>query len=95
MNLLIVEDQALVRGALCALLNLEPAIQVMSQAEDGEQALAYLRNNAQDIDVVVTDIEMPNMTGIEFLILKYSLLPRLDVPGILNAHWPWVWMALF
>lgn len=79
MNLLIVEDQALVRGALCALLNLEPAIQVMSQAEDGEQALAYLRNNAQDIDVVVTDIEMPNMTGIELAAHVKAQHPHIKV----------------
>lgn len=66
-NLIIVEDQGLVRGAICALLNLHSDINVIAQAEDGAKALTIINNlaNSQQIDIVLTDIEMPHLTGIE------------------------------
>jgi len=62
-RVLIAEDQGMVLGALAALLELEPDIDVVGQARDGQEALelaAQLRP-----DVVLTDIEMPRMTGLE------------------------------
>lgn len=62
-RILIAEDQALVRGALGALLGLEPDFEVVGLAADGRQALALCEQLAPDI--VLTDIEMPQMTGLE------------------------------
>ena len=66
-NLMIVEDQGLVRGAISALLNLHADINVIAEAEDGAKALSLLNKltENQTIDIVLTDIEMPNLTGIE------------------------------
>lgn len=64
-RVLVVEDQALVRGAICALLELSEQIEVVGQASDGVDALAFLSQHA--IDIVLTDIEMPKMTGIELV----------------------------
>ncbi|BFM05250.1 response regulator transcription factor [Halioxenophilus aromaticivorans] len=63
MNVLVVEDQALVRGAIGSLLGLESGIDVVGLAEHGQAALALIANNPPDI--VLTDIEMPEMTGLE------------------------------
>jgi two-component system response regulator DesR len=62
MNILLAEDQAMVRGALAALLGMEPNF-FITQAEDGNQALALLRE--QSFDVLLTDIEMPGLSGLE------------------------------
>ena len=62
-RILIAEDQGLVRGALAALLGLEPDIEVVATAADGVDALALCEQHAPDI--VLTDIEMPRMTGLE------------------------------
>jgi two-component system response regulator DesR len=62
-KILLVEDQSLVRGAMAALLNLEQDIEVVAQASDGAKAKAILKE--QKFDLVLTDIEMPHMTGIE------------------------------
>jgi two-component system response regulator DesR len=62
-RVLLAEDQAMVRGALSALLSLEPDIEVLGSACDGEQAWRELQRLKPD--VLVTDIEMPGLTGLE------------------------------
>lgn len=62
-RLLIAEDQAMVRGALAALLGLEPDLEIVAEAADGQEALKELAKI--EVDVVVTDIEMPEVTGLE------------------------------
>ncbi|WP_228486306.1 response regulator transcription factor [Paludibaculum fermentans] len=62
-RILIAEDQAMVLGALAALLSTEHDLEVTGQARDGAEALSLLET-AQP-DVVLSDIEMPNMTGLE------------------------------
>jgi two-component system response regulator DesR len=52
-----------VRGALAALLELEDDIEVVAQARDGDEALAFVRSERPD--VLVTDIEMPARSGLE------------------------------
>ena len=62
-KVLLAEDQTMVRGALAALLELEDDINVINNASDGREALLLLEQALPD--VLVTDIEMPHMTGIE------------------------------
>ncbi len=61
-RLLIVDDEAIVRYALAHLLNGEPDIEVVGQAENGEAALRLARQAMPD--VVLLDIRMPRMDGI-------------------------------
>ncbi|MFS8375107.1 response regulator transcription factor [Xanthomonas campestris] len=63
MRVLLAEDQALLRGALVALLGLEDDITVVGSAADGESAWRELQRLQPD--VLVTDIEMPALTGLE------------------------------
>jgi two-component system response regulator DesR len=62
-RVMLAEDQAMVRGALSALLKLESDIDVIATAADGAEAWRLVQNNVPD--VVVTDIEMPGLTGLE------------------------------
>ncbi|OON64423.1 DNA-binding response regulator [Massilia sp. KIM] len=62
-RILIAEDQKMVLGALSALLRLEPGFEVVGGADNGRDALALCLERAPDI--VLTDIEMPHMTGLE------------------------------
>ena len=62
-RVLLAEDQAMVRGALFALLKLESDLDVIGSAADGEEAWTFIERDKPDI--LVTDIEMPRLTGLE------------------------------
>jgi two-component system, NarL family, response regulator DesR len=62
-KVLIAEDQAMVLGALGALLDIEPDLEVVAQAPSGSEALKAALTLRPD--VVVTDIEMPGLSGLE------------------------------
>jgi two-component system, NarL family, response regulator DesR len=62
-RVVLAEDQAMVLGALAALLELETDITVVASAANGREALESVRSLSPD--VLVTDIEMPRMTGLE------------------------------
>lgn len=60
-RVLLVEDQAMVRGALASLLGLEPDIEVVGEAASGPEALAVALRIRPD--VVLLDVEMPRATA--------------------------------
>jgi two-component system response regulator DesR len=62
-RIVVAEDQKMVLGALAALLEIDGDIEVVGRAQDGETALAICRETRPD--VLLTDIEMPRMTGLE------------------------------
>lgn len=62
-RLVLAEDQAMVRGALAALLRLEGDLDVVAEAGDGDAAWAAVQQHAPDL--LVTDIEMPGATGLD------------------------------
>jgi two-component system response regulator DesR len=62
-RLVLAEDQALVRGALAALLGLEHDLDVVAACADGDSALVEVQRLTPDL--LVTDIEMPGRTGLE------------------------------
>jgi two-component system response regulator DesR len=62
-RVVIAEDQAMVRGALAALLAIGGAIEVVGQAQNGREAVELVAKLLPD--VLLTDIEMPELTGLE------------------------------
>jgi two-component system response regulator DesR len=62
-RVVLAEDQGMVLGALAALLGIEDDVVVVGQARDGQAALAAVAEHKPD--VLITDIEMPEMSGLE------------------------------
>lgn len=76
-RVLLAEDQAMVLGALAALLELERDIEVVARARNGDEALELARSLAPD--VVLSDIEMPVISGLELAAGLQSLIPKTRV----------------
>jgi two-component system response regulator DesR len=62
-RVIIAEDQAMVLGALAALLDMEGDIEVVARAANGNDAVRLVQQVRPE--VLITDIEMPGMTGLE------------------------------
>ncbi|WP_067183720.1 BTAD domain-containing putative transcriptional regulator [Microtetraspora niveoalba] len=62
LRVVIADDQALVRTGLKVILDLEPGLELVGEAENGEQAIAAVRETRPD--VVLMDIQMPRLDGL-------------------------------
>jgi two-component system response regulator DesR len=61
-KLLLADDQALVRGAMAALLDMEPDLKVVAEVGRGDEVVDAVRDH--DVDVALLDVEMPGMDGV-------------------------------
>jgi two-component system response regulator DesR len=90
LDVILAEDQTLLRDALATLLDLEPDIRIIATAADGRNAHRLVRQH--DPDILVTDIEMPDMTGLELASLlkrenarcRILIVTTFDRPGYLR-----------
>ncbi|MEV0286148.1 response regulator transcription factor [Kribbella sp. NPDC050820] len=76
-RLLIADDQALVRGALAALLDLETDLEVVSEVGRGDEVIEAAR--ATKPDVALLDVEMPGLDGIEAAAALRSAVPGVRI----------------
>lgn len=90
-RVMIVEDQAMVRGALAALLRLERDLEIVAECADAESALDKMASAQPDI--VLMDVELPGMSGIDAIAriagqypgVRCIVLTTFGRPGYLRA----------
>ena len=79
LRVLVVDDNESVRRSICQLLKTEPDLEVICEAVDGADALRKAREHVPD--VVLLDVTMPNMDGLE-------------VAGIFKQEFPFVHVVI-
>ncbi len=84
-QVLIVDDSAVVRQTLCDILASDPSIKVIGTAVDPYQAVEFMRT--QKPDVMILDIEMPRMDGLTFLqkIMEQHPIPVIICSSLATA----------
>lgn len=78
-RVLLVDDHALVRMGMIQLISVHPDIEVVAELGDGWAALELLRNPSIAVDVMVIDLSMPRLSGLELLRRSLKLKPELAV----------------
>ena len=64
-NVAIADDEELFRVGLAHILSRDPSITIVHEASNGKELLEYLANNEQLPDIIITDIKMPELNGVE------------------------------
>jgi two-component system, NarL family, response regulator DesR len=76
-KLLLADDQALVRGAMAALLDMEPDLKVVAEVGRGDEVVAAAQ--ATEPDVALLDVEMPGLDGVAAARALQQALPGVRV----------------
>ena len=76
-KILIIEDEAAIRRVLAKILSEESDTYIVEDAEDGIQGLEKIKNN--DYDLVLCDIKMPKMDGVEVLEAVKKIKPEIPM----------------
>lgn len=63
-HILVVDDHPVFRSGLCNFIESEPGMHIVGDVSNGEEALKFLKDHS--IDVVILDLNMPKMNGLEF-----------------------------
>jgi PAS domain S-box-containing protein len=93
MRILVVDDHDFVRRGICALLASEPALDVCGQAADGREAVEKAKQLQPD--VVVMDISMPVMNGLEATREIKQILPKSEVVIVSQHETPEMYRQAF
>lgn len=84
-TILIVDDTPVDLHLIEAILKKDPANDSIAKAAHGMEALEKLHANGEDVDLVVTDLNMPEMNGLELVMRMQTIYP--EIPVILTtAH---------
>ena len=76
-KIMIVDDHALMREGLTKILEMEDNLEVVIRAANGNEAIDYIEKNS--VDIVLLDINMPNMNGIETLKKMKQMQPEIKI----------------
>ena len=84
LRVLLADDHTLVRSGIRRILESQPGVEVLAEAADGEAAIALVRQRT-DAHVLVLDLKMPGIDGIEVLRSAKAIQPQLKVI-VLTMH---------
>lgn len=78
-NIVIADDEQLFRSGIHFLLNREENFNVIFEAENGKELLAFMKNTEEFPDVILMDLKMPEMNGIEATKAIHKIYPDINI----------------
>jgi DNA-binding NarL/FixJ family response regulator len=76
-RIMVVDDHPLVRAGICAIIGLQPDMQVVGEFDDARAAISYVESKKPD--VVLMDLRLPGMTGLEAIRSLHKSFPSVRV----------------
>ncbi|PXF31879.1 LuxR family transcriptional regulator [Pokkaliibacter plantistimulans] len=82
-RLLIADDHAIMRSGLRQLIEFDPALRVIEEAENGAQVIEHLRSS--QFDLLLLDMSMPGLSGEDLITRVHGKVPKLPIL-VLSMH---------
>ena len=87
-NIIIADDELLFRKGIAFLLNSEEHIRVLFEAGNGVELLEYLKLHIRQPDIILMDLNMPEMNGVEATKTIRKLYPDIKIIALTSYHTP-------
>lgn len=87
-QIIVVDDEILFRKGIIFLLERESNIQIVHEAGDGEELIAYLKGGTSVPDIILIDINMPNVNGVEATKIIRKDFPEIKIIALTSYHTP-------
>ena len=78
-RVLLVDDHQIIRDGIKLILDSAKDIEVMAEASNGTDAIQYLEKNSRNVDIVLMDINMPELNGIDTIEIITKLHKNLKI----------------
>lgn len=77
-KIMLIDDHAMLRHGMAMLINMEPDMEVVAEAGDGNEAIAYLKKNPPP-DLISLDVTLKTVSGFEVIKSIHALIPTVPV----------------
>ena len=84
-KIILADDEPLFRSGISFLLQREEGIEVVFEASDGEELIAYLKENTHP-DIIIMDLKMPNLNGVEATKIITEEFPDIKIIALTNYN---------
>lgn len=78
-KIILVDDEVLFRKGLAFLLDREPNFSILQEANNGQELITFLRTAEQLPDIVITDLKMPVVNGVEATKIIHKEFPEVKI----------------
>lgn len=87
-NIVLADDEVLFRKGISFLLQRESNFNIVFEANDGQELVDYLKSVETLPDIVITDLKMPNLNGVETTKILHADFPELKVIALTSYNTP-------
>jgi DNA-binding NarL/FixJ family response regulator len=87
-NIVLADDEVLFRKGISFLLQREPNFKIVFEANDGQELVDYLKSADVLPDIVITDLKMPNLNGVETTKILHAEFPELKIIALTSYNTP-------